>query len=421
MDKFIIEGGKKLKGEVIVSGAKNAALPILTGCILTGEPCLISNVPKLRDIDTVEKLLSGLGAQVEFKNSSISVKASQLASNEAPYDLVKTMRASVLLLGPLLARSGKARVSLPGGCAIGERPINLHLAGLKKLGAEIKLEEGYIEASARRLIGNKIHFDIPTVTGTMNLMMAASLAKGQSLLENCAMEPEVVEVGNFLNKMGAKIEGHGSKEIKIQGVESLGGVDFTVIPDRIEVGTLLVAAGITGSSITVKNAYLEHIEAIVQKLNEAGVKIEAAPQGLKVSRNGKLYGVDMQTQPFPGFPTDMQAQFVALMSLAEGSSVITENIFESRFMHVAELKRMGADIRIEGSSCVVKGVKSLKGAPVMATDLRASASLVLAALAAKGSTEIRRIYHLDRGYEHLEKKLNALGASVRRLKDSSKF
>jgi len=418
MDKFVIEGGKKLKGEVHISGAKNAALPILTATILTNEACLISNVPKLKDIDTVKKLIAGLGSELEFQNSSVRIKAGDLNSFEAPYDLVKTMRASVLFLGPLLARCGRAKVSLPGGCAIGARPINLHLDGLKKLGAEISLEGGYIKAKAKKLRGTKIHFDMPTVTGTMNLMMASVFADGQTVLENCAQEPEVAELGRFLGAMGAKIKGEGSSVIEIQGVTSLNGADYKIIPDRIETGTYIAASAITGSSITLSGVDSSIMESVNEKFVEMGVNFEnISKDKLAVIGPEYLNSVDISTAPYPGFPTDMQAQFMALMAVAKGSSVITENIFEGRFMHAAELRRMGANIKRKGSSCIVKGVPSLIGAPVMATDLRASASLVLAALRAKGKTEIRRIYHLDRGYEKMEGKLEALGARVTREKE----
>ncbi len=418
MDKFIIQGGSRLKGEIRVSGSKNAALPVLAACILAPENCLIKNVPDLRDIDTIKKLLIELGVEFEVKNDCLLVKAQKLDKYEAPYELVKTMRASVLLLGPLLARCGKARVSLPGGCAIGQRPINLHLAGLKKLGAQINLEGGYIEAKAVNLTGNKIHFDIPTVTGTMNLLMACVFSKGESILTNCAKEPEVCELVRFLRKMGAKIEGEGSAQIKIQGVKELKGVEYRIIPDRIETGTMISTAAITGSEFIINGVIPDHLETVIEKFKEAGVSVDSnGDNSLKVIGPDKISSVDISTSPYPGFPTDMQAQFMALMTLAEGSSVIEENIFEGRFMHVAELRRMGANIKQKGSSCVVKGVKSLRGAPVMATDLRASACLVIAGLAAKGKTEVRRIYHLDRGYEQMELKLKSVGADCIRVKE----
>jgi len=416
MDKFIIEGGRKLSGEISVSGSKNAALPILTACILTGEGCYIKNVPNLKDIETVKKLLKGLGCEIEIKNDTLFLKAGELDGFEAPYELVKTMRASVLFLGPLLARCGRARVSLPGGCAIGARPINLHLSGLEKLGVKIELRDGYIDGVVKKLKGNKINFDIQTVTGTMNLMMACAFAEGESLLTNSAKEPEVIELARFLKKMGAKIEGEGTDKIRISGIKSLKGVEYKIIPDRIEAGTLIAAAAITGSEVIIKNIIPEHLETVMQKFVEAGIKIERLEDGvIKVCGNGRVQSTDISTSPYPGFPTDMQAQFMTLMTMAEGSSVISENIFEGRFMHVAELRRMGANIKQKGSNCVIKGVKRLRGAPVMATDLRASASLVLAGIAAEGKTEIRRIYHLDRGYERLENKLQSLGASVKRI------
>ncbi|MBI5025839.1 MAG: UDP-N-acetylglucosamine 1-carboxyvinyltransferase [Nitrospirae bacterium] len=415
MDKIVIEGGIKLSGEVQISGAKNAALPIMTSSILASGENHISNIPDLKDIKTMGRLLSNLGADFHFEDNKVIIQTSSINSVEAPYDLVKTMRGSVLVLGPLLARMGKAKVSLPGGCVIGERPINLHLMGLEKMGAEIILKEGYINARAKRLKGASIYFDISTVTGTENLMMAACLAEGTTTIENAACEPEVVDLANALISMGAHIEGAGTKTLRIKGVETLKPLNHKIIPDRIETGTFLTAAGITGGNIKVRGCNTEHIDSIVIKLKETGLDIKYDKDGIKAKGPDRPKPVDIKTMPYPGFPTDMQAQFMTLMSIADGTSLITENIFENRFMHVAELKRMGADITVEGSTATVKGVQSLRGAPVMATDLRASASLVLAGLAAKGSTVIDRVYHLDRGYERIEEKLRSLGARIRRI------
>jgi UDP-N-acetylglucosamine 1-carboxyvinyltransferase len=415
MDKIVIEGGRQLKGKVRVSGAKNAALPLLASTILTEGWNTFQNIPRLRDVDTIKTLLTSLGVQFRETEDELLVDASGLNGFEAPYDLVKTMRASILVLGPLLARMHRARVSLPGGCAIGARPINLHLMALEKMGAEIMLDQGYVNAKGR-LKGAEITFDQPTVTGTENLLMAAALAKGQTILHNAAREPEVVDLANALIKMGAHIEGAGTERIKIEGVEKLHPVQYTILPDRIEAGTFMIAAAITGGSVFVEEARPEHLQALLDKLSSAGLSIEIAPNGVAVSGNGSLKSVDIKTAPFPGFPTDMQAQFMALMCVAPGLSVITENVFENRFMHVAELRRMGADVEVAGQNAVVKGVKKLGGAPVMATDLRASASLILAGLVAEGTTEISRIYHIDRGYQAIEKKLSALGAHIERVK-----
>ncbi len=416
MDKLVICGGKPLRGEVLISGAKNAALPILAAGLLSEGEVRLKNIPLLGDVKTIIKLLSHLGAQVRWEGpEEVSLRAERLQCLEAPYDLVKTMRASVLVLGPLIARFRKARVSLPGGCAIGPRPINLHLAGLSRLGAEISLEGGYVEAKANRLKGARIYFDTPTVTGTENLMMAAALAQGTTVLENAACEPEVGDLASFLNQMGAKIEGAGTATIIIEGVDGLKGVSHRIIPDRIEAGTFAVAAAITGGDVRIKGCIPDHIEAVVLKLQEAGVKIEDQEGGLWVKGPLRPRSVDVRTQPYPGFATDMQAQMMALMTVADGHSSITETVFENRFMHVNELLRMGADIRVVGPTAFVRGVERLSGAPVMATDLRASASLVLAALAAQGTTTVSRIYHLDRGYQALEKKLASLGADIERV------
>ncbi|HDH02558.1 MAG TPA: UDP-N-acetylglucosamine 1-carboxyvinyltransferase [Nitrospirae bacterium] len=414
MEKLLISGGKKLRGSVRVSGAKNAALPIMASTILGHGTHKLRRVPNLRDVFTMGRLLEHLGAGFSLSDSTALINTEDIKGHEAPYDLVRTMRASVLVLGPLLARHGRARVSLPGGCAIGARPINLHLQGLQKMGALISLDKGYVNARTRRLRGANICFDIPTVTGTENLMMAATLAKGLTRLENAAREPEVIDLANALISVGARIEGAGESIIVIEGVKELNSLDYDIIPDRIEAGTFIAAAGITGGEIVMEGVNSEHIAAVVAKLQETGIVFQESEKGLVVRGPQRLMSSDVKTMPYPGFPTDMQAQFMALMSVAEGTSVISETIFENRFMHVAELRRMGADINIEGSIATVKGVKSLKGAPVMATDLRASASLVVAALAARGETLIDRIYHLDRGYESIESKLRSLGARIER-------
>jgi UDP-N-acetylglucosamine 1-carboxyvinyltransferase len=417
VDKLVIKGGNKLSGEVTVSGSKNAALPIFISTILAPGCHEISNVPFLRDINTTIKVLENLGAKVDGRGNVVKIDTTDLNSYEATYDLVRTMRASVLVLGPLLARFGQARVSLPGGCAIGARPINLHLKGLAALGAEITLEHGYVEAKAKRLKGARINFDISTVGGTEQLLMAAATAQGETILENAAREPEIVDLADILIKMGAKIEGAGTDTIRITGVDSLSPAQHSVMPDRIEAGTFMVAAAITGGDIRIRNMRLDHLDALAFKLQDAGVEITNKDNVVRVKGPKKIRSVNIKTRPYPGFPTDMQAQFMALMCLADGASVISENIFENRFMHVSELLRFGADIICEGNSATVKGVKKLSGAPVMATDLRASASLILAALAADNTSEISRIYHLDRGYEAIEKKLAALGADIVRVPD----
>jgi len=417
LDKLIIRGGRKLSGEVSVSGSKNAALPIFCATILAPGLHEISNVPFLRDINTTIKVLESLGAVVEGNGHVVRIDATNVNNVEATYDLVKTMRASVLVLGPLLARHGRARVSLPGGCAIGARPIDQHLKGLKALGAEINLTHGYVEAKARQLKGARINFDMPTVGGTEHLMMAASLAKGETVLENAAREPEIVDLASMLIQMGARIEGAGTDTIRIQGVSELSPVSYRVMPDRIEAGTFMIAAAITAGDIRIANMQLEHLDALVFKLQDAGVDIINKEGVVRVKGPKKIRSMNIKTRPYPGFPTDMQAQFMALMTVADGASVIAENIFENRFMHVSELLRFGADITVEGNSATVKGVKKLSGAPVMATDLRASACLILAGLAAEGETEVSRIYHLDRGYESIEKKLAGLGADIVRVKE----
>jgi len=418
MDKIVITGGKALRGTVRISGAKNSALPILASTILGGEECTITNVPRVVDVVTMGRLLGILGASVRHEGNRAVIRAEVIKSTQAPYELVKTMRASVLVLGPLLARWGQATVSLPGGCAIGSRPVNMHLAGLAKLGAEVSVEHGYIHAKAKRLKGASIYCDVPTVTGTENLMMAASLAQGTTVIENAAKEPEIVDLADFLTKRGARIVGAGSDIITIEGVRELRGSDHEVIPDRIEAGTYLIAGAITRGSVTVDRCRPDHLEPLVAKLREAGisVRVEKESVQLDATRSGRLRGVDVRTLPFPGFPTDMQAQIAALMSVAGGTSVITETVFESRFMHVEELRRMGADIRVEGNRLVITGRDRLTGAPVMASDLRASAGLILAGLAAEGNTEVLRVYHLDRGYEGIEEKLRGLGAVIERCK-----
>ena len=418
MDKLVINGGKKLKGTVNVSGSKNASLPICFAAVLADGASTITNVPRLRDISTTAKLLESLGATVERSDNSMRIDAGSINTVEATYDLVKTMRASVLVLGPLLARFGRARVSLPGGCAIGARPIDQHLKGLKALGAEIRLEHGYVEAIAKKgLKGARINFDISTVGGTEHLMMAAVLAKGVTVLENAAREPEISDLAEYLNRMGARVEGAGTDTIRIQGVTGLTPAAYEVMPDRIEAGTFICAAAITGGDIRISGMKLEHLDALCFKLQDAGVEITSRDGIVRVKGPRRPLAVNIKTRPYPGFPTDMQAQFMALMCVADGASVVSENIFENRFMHVSELQRFGADITVEGSSATVKGVKKLSGAPVMATDLRASACLVLAGLAAEGTTEIQRIYHLDRGYEFIEQKLSGLGADIQRVKE----
>lgn len=416
MDKIVIQGQRPLQGKIKVSGSKNAALPILAATLLTEGKTELRNVPKLADISTMIRVLQDLGLKVQSWNGKVKIHANGYKSFTAPYDLVKTMRASVLVLGPLLARKGKARVSLPGGCAIGSRPIDLHLKALEAMGAVIKVEHGYVEAEAKKLHGAKINFDQVTVTGTENLMMAATLAEGTTILDNAACEPEVVDLANMLNGVGAKVSGAGTSTITIEGVPHLQGGSYRVMPDRIEAGTFMIAASLPGGRTMIQGIHPEWVEALSLKLKEAGAKVEASAEGIAVTAPRKLKPVDISTAPYPGFATDLQAQFMALMTTADGSSVIRENIFENRFMHVGEMIRMGADIRLDGNSAVIRGVKGLSGAPIMATDLRASASLVIAGLAADGITEISRVYHIDRGYEKIEKKFRKLGARVKRVK-----
>jgi UDP-N-acetylglucosamine 1-carboxyvinyltransferase len=415
MKKIVINGRGKISGEVTISGAKNAALPILAAGLLCAGRHTISNVPRLADVTTLGKILQNMGVSFERQDHDISIDSSGIVNPEAPYDLVRTMRASVLVLGPLVARLGRARVSLPGGCAIGARPINLHLMGLEKLGASVEIQHGYVVASAKKLRGAHIYFDTVTVTGTENIMMAAVLAEGETTLENAAREPEIVDLANALIQMGAKIEGAGTDIITIRGVTGLRSVNYTVMPDRIETGTFVIAAAITGGSILIRNCHPGHLDAVLAKVREAGAEIKVNADTVQVTGPRSIRPVSITTREYPGFPTDMQAQFMSLMTLAEGTSVINETIFENRFTHVAELRRMGAEIEADGRTAIVKGVPRLSAAPVMATDLRASASLILAGLAAQGQTVVSRIYHLDRGYESIEQKLSALGADIKRV------
>ena len=419
MDAIEITGGKPLRGEVQVSGSKNATLPQIAAALLAPGRSVFRGVPDLADIRTLGRLLSHMGARVERDGGTLHVDAGQVQTPEAPYELVKTMRASVLVLGPLLARFGRARVSLPGGCAIGARPIDQHLKALQLLGAKIELAHGYVEATASRLRGAKILFDLPTVTGTENLMMAAVLADGQTALENCAREPEVVALAEALNGMGARIRGAGTSVLTIDGVRSLRPMDLRAIPDRIEAGTLLAAGLITGGDVLVRGARADDLDAALAKMREAGAQVSAEADGVRVVAPERMGAVDFITAPFPGFPTDLQAQLMACLTVAKGASRVVETVFENRFMHVQELVRMGADVSIDGHTAVVRGVSRLSGAPVMATDLRASASLVLAGLRAEGKTTVHRVYHLDRGYEALEAKLASLGAVIRRVKGAS--
>ena len=417
MDKFVILGGSPLRGEIATSGSKNSALPALAAALLTDQPVTLKRIPRVRDIRTMQRLLVDIGAKAEVDGETVQLQTSDIVCPEAPYELVKTMRASSLVLGPLVARSGRARVSLPGGCAIGARPINLHIFGLEQLGARIHQSHGYIEAQAADgLRGTVVHFDRITVTGTEDLMMAAVLARGETVLRNAAREPEVVDLAELLLKMGAKIDGAGTSTIRIQGVSQLRGAEHTIIPDRIEAGTFLVAAAITRGDLTVTGCVPDHVGALVAKLQQAGVEVTQPDcRTLRVRGNGSLRSVDMTTEEFPGFATDLQAQYMALMTQAEGIAIIVETIFENRFMHAQELARMGANIRLDGKQAIVAGPRELTGAGVIASDLRASASLVIAALMAKGETVIDRVYHIDRGYEKIESKLAQVGAKIRRV------
>lgn len=412
--RLLIEGGVPLRGEVRVSAAKNAALPLFTAALLTEAPVVLENVPRLTDVATIAQLLRGLGAEIREDDGATVAEVRRIVSVEAPYELVSQMRASVLVLGPLVARAGRARVALPGGCAIGTRPIDLHLRGLERLGAEIHLSQGYVEARAARLKGARIVFDPVTVTGTENLMMAAALAEGTTVIENAAREPEVPDLARLLNAMGARIHGAGTERIVIEGVPELGGARHRIIPDRVEAGTFLVAAVITRGDVTVVDVVPDHLTAVLDTLEATGARLCIGPDRVRIRADGRPRPTDVVTTPFPGFATDMQAQMMALLGLADGSSVMTETIFENRFMHAAELRRLGASIEIDGHRAVIRGVPAYQGAPVMATDLRASASLVLAGLAASGVTEVSRVYHLDRGYEGMEAKLHGLGARIRR-------
>jgi len=420
MDSFLIKGGIPLHGEVTISGAKNAVLPIMAATLLTSEPCVIRRVPNLSDVRFMGQILTWLGAQVRFENGSVRIQARKIKGS-GDYDLIRKMRGSICVMGPLLGRLGKAIVSLPGGCVIGARPINLHLKGFEALGAKVVIESGYVQASAKRLVGSAMFLGGragSTVLGTANVMMAAVLAEGVTVIESAACEPEVVDLAAFLTSMGAKISGAGSPTLTITGVKSLHGAEHEVIPDRIEAATFAIAAAATGGEVQLQGARADHLHAVMDKLNDAGVKIERERLGLRVRRNGRLKPVDITTLPYSGFPTDAQAQMMALMTLSSGISIITERIFESRFMHVSELARLGADIEIEGPSAIVKGGKSLSGAPVMASDLRASAALVIAGLAARGTTQVNRVYHIDRGYETIDNKLRQLGARIERIEES---
>ena len=414
MDKIVIAGGRRLQGDVRISGAKNAALPVLVSSLLVDGWNTFHNIPDLLDIKTIRKLLGSLGVKIEGEET-VRINAGGIARCEASYDLVRTMRASILVLGPLVARMGEARVSLPGGCAIGARPVNLHIQALRDLGAEVTLKDGYVEAKASRLRGATLYFDISTVTGTENIMMAATLAEGTTILKNAAREPEIVNLAEVLIGMGARIRGAGTDVIVIDGVKSLHPVEAAVIPDRIEAGTFLIAAGMTGGDVRILGCNPLHLDALIARLRDAGMRIDADGDALRAAGGGTVKSVDVKTLPYPGFPTDLQAQIMAMMALGNGLSVITETVFENRFMHVSEMMRMGADIVIQGKSAIVRGVAKLRGAPLMATDLRASASLILAGLAAEGTTTLSRVYHIDRGYQQIEKKLSALGADIRRI------
>ena len=415
MDKLLIEGGARLTGEVAISGAKNAALPILCAALLTAEPVTFTNVPQLNDIGTLLELLGQMGVKIERAGDTVTLDASGLNNPVAPYEMVKTMRASILVLGPLVARCGEARVSLPGGCAIGARPVDQHIKGLQAMGAEVRVEHGYVHATVPRLKGARLFTDMVTVTGTENLMMAAALADGETVIENAAREPEVVDLANCLVAMGAQISGAGSDVIRIRGVERLHGATHRIMPDRIETGTYLCAAAVTGGSVRLTGTSTSYLDAVIDKLMDAGCEVVSERDAIRLSAPARLNAVSLRTSRYPSFPTDMQAQFMAINCVANGVAMIRETIFENRFMHAVELQRLGADIRIDGNTAVVQGVAKLEGATVMATDLRASASLVVAGLVAEGETVIERIYHLDRGYERLEEKLAALGAKVRRL------
>ncbi|MDN5302272.1 MAG: UDP-N-acetylglucosamine 1-carboxyvinyltransferase [Thermoanaerobacteraceae bacterium] len=414
MSCFIIEGGSKLSGTVKISSAKNAVLPVIAASLLTEAECIIEDAPELEDVRVMKEVLLSLGAKLSCEANSIKIDAAPINSFEAPYDLVRKMRASFLVMGPLLARKGKARISMPGGCAIGSRPIDLHLKGFASLGAEIELGHGFVEARCEKLKGTTIYLDFPSVGATENIMMAATLAEGQTVVENAAKEPEIIDLANFLNSMGAHIRGAGTDLIKIEGVKQLKGISYTVIPDRIETGTFLVAGAITGGNILLENVVSEHLKPVIAKLIECGAQIIEEPEGLRVIGDGRPLPSDVKTLPYPGFPTDMQAQIMAFLSLARGTSMVIETVFENRFMHVEELKRMGARIKIEGRSAVIEGVEKLSGAPVKATDLRAGAALILAGLAAEGTTTVMNAHHVERGYEDIVGKLSLLGANIKK-------
>ena len=417
-EKLIISGGNRLQGTLRIDGAKNSALSIMAATLLTKEVCILRNVPRLTDVDTMADVIRKLGVKVEWKeDNNLYIDSDNFNNYEAPYELVKMMRASILVMGPLLARLKRAKISLPGGCAIGARPVDYHLKGFEALGAQVEVEKGYIEAKVNKLKGNDIYLDFPSLGATENIMMAACLAKGLTTIENAAKDPEVVELGHFLNKMGAKIEGLGTDLIKIEGVKKLHGVDYAIISDRIEAGTYMIAAAITGGDVLIESADPLLLKPLIVKLEEAGVQIELEKNLIKVTGPDRVKAVDIKTLPFPGFPTDMQPQFMALSCIAKGTSVITETVFEKRFVHIGDLIRMGADIKVEGHSAIVKGVKELSAAPVMASDLRGGAALILAGLVAEGTTELSRIYHLDRGYVKLEEKLTSLGANIKRVKE----
>jgi len=417
-EKLIIFGGNRLQDTVKIDGAKNSALSIMAATLLTKDVCILRNVPRLTDVDIMAKVIRKLGVNVEWKeDNTLYIDSDDFNNCEAPYELVKMMRGSILVMGPLLARLKRAKISLPGGCAIGARPVDYHLKGFEALGAQVEMEKGYIEAKVNKLKGDDIYLDFPSLGATENIMMAASLAEGLTTIENAAKDPEVVELGHFLNKMGAKVEGLGTDLIKIDGVKKLHGVDYTIIPDRIEAGTYMVAAAITGGDVLIENADPLLLKPLVVKLEETGVQIELEKNLIKVTGPDRVKAVDIKTLPFPGFPTDMQPQFMALSCVAKGTSVITETVFEKRFVHIGDLKRMGADIKVEGHSAIIKGVKKLSAAPVMASDLRGGAALILAGLVAEGTTELSRIYHLDRGYIKLEEKLTSLGADIKRVKE----
>lgn len=417
-EKFIISGGNRLQGTVRIDGAKNSALSIMAATLLTKDVCILRNVPRLTDVDTMAAVIRKLGVKVEWKeDNNLYIDSNNFNNYEAPYELVKMMRGSILVMGPLLARLKKAKISLPGGCAIGARPVDYHLKGFEALGAQVEVEKGYIEAKVNTLKGDEIYLDFPSLGATENIMMAACLAEGVTTIENAAKDPEVVELGRFLNEMGAKVEGLGTDLIKIEGVKELHGIEYAIIPDRIEAGTYMIAAAITGGDVLIENADPILLKPLIVKLEETGVQIELEKKMIKVIGPDRVKAVDIKTLPFPGFPTDMQPQFMALSCLAKGTSVITETVFENRFVHTGDLIRMGADIKVEGHSTIIKGVKKLSAAPVMASDLRGGAALVLAGLVAEGTTELSRMYHLDRGYVKLEEKLNSLGADIKRVKE----